>query len=266
MTEIVKALPTVRSSEEWIAYFEKNANELRPIPWELGVGTTGPELAIVTQSLRSWQLGESSDGLQLQAIAERYAKKIGDPHIVEMIALFTAEEQRHGATLGRFLDLAGVRRAGWDWGDAFFRVIRHALPRMEVWVTPVIMAEIHAMVYYNAIRKATPSPVLRAICEQLLADEVPHIRFQCERLATLHRHRSRFLRKLTMGFHRFLFAGITLAVWVGHRKAIRAGGYGFKKYWRAVWGKMQAAWRTMSPDGYSWTEQETPEPSVVAKV
>ncbi len=247
MSEITKKLATVRNSGEWIAYFEQNANELRPIPWESGAGVTADELAVIAPSLRAWQLGETSDGLHLLASARHYAQTIGDPEFVQAVALFIAEEQRHGGSLGRFLDLAGIPRARWDWGDAIFRAFRYCLPRMETWATPVVMVETHAMVYYNAIHKATKSPVLRAICEQILADEVPHIRFQCERLAILHRRRSKLLRQLTLVFHRFLFAGITLAVWFGHRKALRAGGYGFRKFWRAVWRKMHHAWENYVP-------------------
>ncbi len=60
---------------------------------------------------------------------------------------------------------------------------------MEIWTTPVIMVETLALVYYKAIQKATNSPVLRQLCQQILRDEVKHIRFQYERLAILHRNR-----------------------------------------------------------------------------
>ena len=112
--------------------------------------------------------------------------------------------------------------------------------------------------YYNAIRRATRSVVLRRICEQLLADEVPHIRFQCERLAILHRGRRPWLRTLTLAIHRFLFTGTTLAIWVGHRRALRAGGYGFLHFWRSAWDRMGHAWRMMAPEAYRWEEEFVP--------
>ncbi len=258
MAEGPDSLPPVRSSSEWVAYFDQNAAALRTIPWESGAGVTGAELSAIAASLRGWQLGETSDGSHLLAAARHYAAGIGDPDFLDAVRLFIAEEQRHGGNLGRFLDLAGVERAGSDWGDALFRAVRYALPRMEVWATPVVMVETHAMVYYNAVRRATRSPVLRAICEQILADEVAHIRFQCERLAILHRRRPRWLLKLTLGLHRPMFAGITVAVWCGHRRALRAGGYDFGRFWRAAWGKMRFAWRAMSPDAYSWLEGARP--------
>src|SRR5262249_50156550 len=129
---------------------------------------------------------------------------------------------------------------------------RYCLPSMEVWATPVVMVETHAMIYYNAIRKATGSAVLRCICGQILADEVAHIRFQCERLAILHRRRPRWLRALTMVLQRVLFAGITLAVWLGHGRALQAGGYTFRRFWSSTWRKMRYAWRMMAPRAYRY--------------
>ena len=242
--------PRITRSSEWIAHFENNAASQRPIPWELGAAVSSEELSAIAASLRAWQLGETSDGSHLMEAARHYAVSIGDPEFVDAVRLFIAEEQRHGANLGRFLDLAGVPRARSNWGDSLFRTIRYAVPRMETWVTPVVMVETHALIYYNALRRATRSPVLRAICGQILADEVTHIRFQCERVAILHRTRPAWLRRLTIGFQKLMFAGVTLAIWTGHRKALRAGGYDLALFWRAGWKKMNRAWRAMSPARY----------------
>ncbi len=242
----------VRTSAEWVAYFRHNAAHLLSLPWEAGVGATADELAPVLGSLRAWQLGETSDGRQLTASAERYAAETGDPDFVPAIAMFIAEEQRHGETLGRFLDLAGVPRKRWDWGDAIFRVFRHFLSRIESWAAVVLMVEVHAMVYYAAVRRATPSPLLRRICAQLLRDEVPHIRFQCERLATIRHTQSRVRRLLTAGVEWVLFAGVTVAIWAAHRGALRAGGLTFRRFWRSAWGRMAKAWRAADPRGYRW--------------
>lgn len=87
----------------------------------------------------------------------------------------------------------------------------------------------------------------RAICTQILADEVPHLRFQCERLAILLRCRSRPLLGLTMLGQRLGFLIVVLLVWVGHRQALRAGGYGWRRYWRAAWDRMNVCWRQMTP-------------------
>src|SRR4051794_20092422 len=181
----------VRTSIEWLAYFRANLAADPKVPWDRGAGVTPGELRAIARSLQAWQLGETSEGRHLRAAAARYAEAEGDPDFPAVADLFIGEEQRHGELLGQFLDRAGVGRRSRDWGDGLFRAARYCLTSMETWVTPVVMAEVLAMIYYNAIRRATGAPALRAICAQLLADEVPHVRFQCERLAILFRRRSR---------------------------------------------------------------------------
>jgi (E)-4-hydroxy-3-methyl-but-2-enyl pyrophosphate reductase len=242
----------VKSSAEWLDYFQANAKNQWDVSWNLGAGIASAELAEISDSLRGWQLGETSDGSHLLAASANYAAKVRDPLFVDVVRLFIAEEQRHGHHLGRFLDLAGIERAKSDWGDTLFRRIRYSVPSMEVWATPVVMVETHAMIYYDAIRRSSRSAVLRGICDQILRDEVEHIRFQCERLAILHRQRPGWLRALTKLAHRVLFAGITIAVWTGHRRAYRAGGYGFSRFWQAAWTRMRFAWRIMAPESYQW--------------
>jgi hypothetical protein len=244
------------NSARWTAYFRVNARDRLTVPWEAGAGATPEELAAIAGSLRAWQLGESSDGAHLLAAAQSYAGRVNDPEFLEAIRLFIAEEQRHGADLGRFLDLAGIPRKSRDWGDTFFRAIRYLVPRMEIWATPVVMVETHAMLYYRAIHDATGSPVLKQICTQILRDEMPHIRFQCERLSILHRRRPRPLYAVTMACHRVFFAATTLAVWLGHRRALRAGGYGFRRFWREAWSRMRQAWRMMDPRNYVWEKAD----------
>ena len=256
------ASPRVWTSEQWVEYFRKNYEGRLVVPWQSGAGVTGAELLQIAASLRGWQLGETSDGEHLMAVVRKYAARMKDPASVEAIRLFILEEQRHGEHLGRFLDLAGVPRAKSDWGDSLFRAARYFVPRMEVWVTPVVMVETHAMIYYNAIRLATRSHVLRQICRQILIDEVPHIRFQCERLAILHRHRHPFFRVITMAAHRLFFAVITMMIWIGHRSALRAGGYSFGRFWKTAWKKMNHAWSLMDPRHYTWASAPKPRKNV----
>jgi hypothetical protein len=244
-------LHALTTSVQWVAYFQANAENRLPVPWHEGAVVTAAELAAIVPSLRGWQLGETSDGAHLLASAAAYAARLRDPHFVDAVRLFIAEEQAHGESLGRFLDLAGVPRAKSDWGDSLFRAARYSFTSMEVWATPVAMVETHALIYYNALRRATRSGVLRTVCEQILLDEVPHIRFQCERLAILHGRRPRWLLAATMLLHRVLFTVITLLIWAGHRRALRAGGYTFRRFWRSAWGKMQHAWRMMNPRAYA---------------
>ncbi|HEV3294251.1 MAG TPA: hypothetical protein VG123_35150, partial [Streptosporangiaceae bacterium] len=131
---------------EWLVYFRANAARTRPVPWGCGAEVTAAELAGVGRSLQAWQLGETSDGRHLRAAAARYAARAGDADYPAVIELFIREEQRHGAMLGRFLDLTGLGRRTADWGDTLFRAARYWVTDIEVWTTPVVMVEVLAMV------------------------------------------------------------------------------------------------------------------------
>ncbi|MGW5441394.1 ferritin-like domain-containing protein [Nocardia asteroides] len=219
-------------------------------------------MAPLRRSLQAWQLGETSDGRHLAASADRFATATGDPAYRDVIDLFIREEQRHGALLGRVLDDAGIARRQADWGDTLFRRLRYSVTDIEVWTTPVVMVEVLAMVYYNAIRRATGSPVLRAVCAQILADEVPHVQLQCERLAVLLHSRSRARFRCTMLAHRILFLAVMVLVWVGHHRALRAGGYTWTHYRRAACAKMNRAWirnATSGPDQSRRVASATPK-------
>jgi hypothetical protein len=248
----------INTSQEWIEHFLVTERTERRFAWDKGAQITSQELAEIRDSLCAWQLGETSDGAHLMAAARLYAARVRDPQFIEAVRMFIREEQRHGENLGRFLDLAGVPRAKKDWGDSLFRAARYALRSMETWVTPVVMVETHALIYYNAIRLATKSPLLRDVCAQILADEVPHIRFQCQRIAILHRQRSPWMRQAILALHRPAFAGMTLTIWAAHRRALLAGGYDFKKYWQSAWQKMDTAWKMMPPEIYDWERATLP--------
>lgn len=245
----------VLTSAQWHEHYLKNASSLLEVPWDRGAEITADEKRAIGKSLSAWQLGETSDGRHLMKAAGRYAEQQDDPFFTEAVGLFIREEQRHGADLGRFLDLAGIPRVRRDWGDTLFRAFRYAIPSMEIWVTVVIMVETLALIYYRAVRDATGSKVLRRICDQILRDEVHHIRFQYERLAILLKRRPRWLLRAILRLHRVLFAGIALAVWAGHRRALTAGRFDFRTYWRSAWMRMSYAWRRMEPTRYQWQDE-----------
>lgn len=251
-----KPLVRVWTSEQWLAHFRSNAEIGKPIPWELGAGVTAEELAGIGRSLQAWQRGESSDGNHLRSVTTGYAEQSGDAVYPEVIELFIREEQRHSALMGRFLDLAGLGRVESDWGDRLFRGLRYRSRDLASWATPVIVVEVLALVYFDALRHATASPVLRVICGQILSDEVAHVRFQCERFALIFHQRSWLYRRRTLLWQRILFFSAVLAVWIGHRQTLRAGGYGWVRFWALAWKAMRRAWKLMRPNRYSWSDAE----------
>ena len=55
-------------------------------------------------------------------------------------------------------------------------------------------AEVLAIPYYTALRDATGSPLLRSICDRILAEETEHLRFQAFTFGRLASHRAALLR------------------------------------------------------------------------
>lgn len=246
----------LRSSQQWHQHFVHNTTSRAPIPWERGAELAASENTALAASLQAWQLGETSDGRHLLAAARRYADEQRDPLFLDAVRRFIAEEQRHGSDLGRYLDLAGIPRVARNWGDSIFRAFRYSLTNMEIWVTVVLMVETLALIFYRAVRDASGCVLLKAICNQILRDEVHHIRFQIERLAILHRQRGRRWLTVTLWIHRVLFTGVVLAVWVGHHRALKAGGFDFRRFWRSAWLRMGFAWLRMDPARYPWQNEQ----------
>src|SRR6202035_3199421 len=115
--------------------------------------------------------------------------------------------------------------------DFLFRRLRR-LAGLELIITVLVVAETVGKVYYHALRQATGSPLLRRLCDQLLRDEIMHLRFHAERLALLERGRAHWKRKMARFAHGLLFRAAALAVWGKHRRAFRAASLGFWDYWQ----------------------------------
>ncbi len=239
-------LVKLKTSSEWCDYFRYNEQSLIDIPWALGVDLSETERRAIASSLQEFQLGESSEGRHMITASTRYAEETGDADYVKAVRLFIGEEHRHAVDLGRAMDLAGIERVGKTWVDSAFRWLRRGVG-LEQSIVVVISAELIAMIYYAALRDATNSRVLHRICEQILQDEVEHIRFQCERLAMIRQHSSRWQVAMSHALHRAFFGVTCLVVWRRHRRALRAGGFGFLAFWRGARHEMHKAVRLMDP-------------------
>jgi hypothetical protein len=212
---------------------------------------TSDQKCAVASSVPEFQLGESSDGLRFIEMAEEYALRSGDVEYVRALKLFIREEQRHGRDLGKVLDAAGIERIKHSWSDAIFRWLRHRCG-LGLSIAVLVSAEIIAKIYYLAVQRATDSVVIRKLCDQILEDEVEHVRFQCERLAILRRSWPGILIGLTHAWHWFFMAGTCVVVWRKHRLLLRRGGYGFLSFCRAVFRELREAIGIMDPRSYSW--------------
>jgi hypothetical protein len=112
------------------------------------------------------------------------------------------------------------------------------------------MVEVVGQMFYRAVWSATRCPVLRRICAQLLRDEQMHVRFQCEQLARLRRRRPAWLLDCHRLIDRLVFTGAGLACWLAHRRVLRAGGYGWRRFWQVARRLLGRAEPLADPRGY----------------
>ena len=225
----------MRTSTEWLRYFESNARQLLDIPWDHGPELTDAEVTAVGPSIAEFQRGESGEGRHLIQYARAYGEHTGDGDYVPAVVLFIREEQRHARDLRRVLELHHIALARASFADAVFRRLRNVFGSLEVSIAVLITAELMAQVYYEALRQATGSTILRRLCEQILNDEARHVEFQAERLGMVRARHGAMRYLVTMSLQRSLFAGTSVVVWLVHRHALRRGGYPFSRFWTEAW-------------------------------
>lgn len=222
----------MQNSQEWVRHFRNNQDQDR-INWEQAPQIREHEKTALLYSLKAWQKGETSDGRHLRAAAARYATHINDPQYLTAIDLFIKEEQKHGANLGRYIDLLGEKRLSFDWGDQLFRWVRYFNQNLEIWTVTVIIVESAAQVFYQALKDGTPCLLLREICTDILMDEAHHIRFQQQRLIVLMQSSPSWSFLLRLALYRILHRWITKAIWLGHARAFIQGGVE-RKHFKAL--------------------------------
>lgn len=239
-TTINPVINSYKTSSEWLEYFQFNRQHLLSISWESSHRLNDIEKNNISNSIRSFQLGESSEGTNLLKAARVYAAVSGDTVYVEALKLFIAEEQRHAADLGRFMKQQGIALAKRHWTDSIFRKLRK-LANLELAIVVLLTAEIIALVYYDALGKATRSLILKQICQQILHDENHHVCFQSQQLGKLRQYRSKWQLGCLELFHRSFFGATLLLVWFDHKKVFRAGSYTLMSFFQSAWREFDRA-------------------------
>ena len=213
--------------EIWADWYGNWKGRQAEIPWQQHKALTMAERLAIQDSIAEFQLGESSDGKLFFAAAVGYAGKSGDASFAEAIRDFIREENRHSEMLGRFMDLEGISRIKHSRVDGIFRRIRHMASHV-VSHRILVTAEFIAVPYYRALSKATCSPVLNAICKQILEDEARHIAFQAAAIRALSSGGT-VKKSLHHSFSRLLLEIALDVVWWNHSDVMRRGGYTFGK-------------------------------------
>jgi hypothetical protein len=236
-------------------YFRVNFdNVLRDVP---GGTITAAERRRIARSIQGFQLGEASEGRNLQRLADIHGERTGDPHYLEAIRFLIREENRHSAYLKRFMEEQGIPVVTHCATDGIFRVLRR-LMGIETSIRTLVTAEIIALTYYACLAEATGHPGLKAICSRVLDEEREHVKFQMHTVQSIAVGKTRVRRAVADAAHAVLMAGTIVAVWFEHRPVLEAS-YNFAGFAKTVWsdfaGGLKAGWksasRALSPKTFS---------------
>jgi hypothetical protein len=220
--------------DRWLAFFSSRRERIVDLPWDEEAPLEPAVRARIARSIATFQLGESSDGHHLRAAAARFGARHGTPELASITPLFIGEENLHAALLAAFMKRHELPFLSAEWSDGIFRVLRKA-GGFEGTIAVLLVAELIAIPYYGALAAATPSPVLRAICATIVADEISHVTYESRLLEAIRARRSAPARALSRALHGVLYAGALAVVYRSHRAVLRAGGLGARGFWRAGW-------------------------------
>ncbi|HLM97884.1 MAG TPA: ferritin-like domain-containing protein [Bryobacteraceae bacterium] len=216
--------------ELWRRHFLQNRGGMPTLPWAEPQRLTAAERRLVARSIQQFQLGEFARGRGFMRRASAHPILGSDPQWLPALQLFIAEEQEHSNILGRYLDREGIPRLEGHWLDGMFRRLRK-LAGLELCAAVLVTAETLAIPFYQALRDATHSPLLRAICVRILCDEAAHLKFQALTLGLIRHPLGKRARAIRSLGHAVLFHGTALLLWQEHRRVFRAAGWSFHRFW-----------------------------------
>jgi hypothetical protein len=213
----------------WYEHFREQRERLNDLPWQDSYRLSPVERRAVARSIQQFQLGEWARGRGFVRRAKAHPAFADDRWFVPALELFIAEEQEHSGILGRFLDQQQIPRLNNDLVDGVFRRIRK-LAGLEACATVLVTAEILAIPFYQALRDATRSRLLRAICVRILCDESAHLNYQALTIGSIQRSLSARERAMRKFVHVVLFRSTAFLLWRQHRAVFRAAGWDFDRY------------------------------------
>jgi len=255
MTSVAQSAPVATATcyERWHRHFFENHKDAARLPWGDACFLNADESQLVRSAVQQFQLGEFARGRGLMRRASLCGALAADPWFLPTLALFIEEEQRHSAILGRFLDRENIPRLKSHWIDGVFRRLRK-LAGLEICLTTLVTAEVLAIPFYQALRDATRSPLLRSICVAILSDEAAHLNFQALTIGLVRRPLSMKARTIGAFRHAVLFHGTALLLWQQHRGVFRAARWNFGRFWassRKIFARLEQQVRRIALDSSS---------------
>jgi hypothetical protein len=216
----------------WLDHFEYHAGRRCVLPEGRPDDLTPYEHRLIAASLGTFQREAQANGPSLVAAARRYEREHDVAPLAHIVELLVAEEQHHAALLGAFMDEHGVPQKRHDWTDRVARQV-HSLAGFELQIATLVSAKLIGKVCYRALEGATGCRQLQTLCRILVADELAHVGFESDLLRALHAEKAPLARTALAAAHRMLFTNASVAVWLDHRRMLRAAGYGMRGFVQA---------------------------------
>jgi hypothetical protein len=204
------------------------------LPWHDAYRLSAAERRLVARSIQQFQLGEWAHGRGLVRRASSHSVFTTDSRFLPTLELFIAEEQGHSRILGQFLDREGIPQLASHWLDRIFRRLRK-LAGLEVCATVLVTAEVLAIPFYQALRDATRSPLLRSICMRILCDEAAHLNYQALTLGLIRRPLSARALAIRSFLHCTLFRCTAVLLWQQHHRLFRFAGWDPHRFWNEAY-------------------------------
>ena len=208
----------------WLEYFEWNSEEPDTFPWQARESLSDADKARIGPSLAAFQLGENSEGTALLRFSREYGARMGFAALPLITAFFVKEERNHSELLGRFMDKHGIARKSSDWTDSVFRLLRKPFG-FEVSLSVLITAELIALVYYRALRDATSSRLLKALCNKILEDEKAHVEYEASLIRFAQASAGGARARVWRMSHAVLFGATVGVVFKEHKAVLQGGGF-----------------------------------------
>ena len=143
--------------------------------------------------------------------------------------LFIREEQRHAALMAGILTRLNAPLLTSDWTDNCFVFMRH-MSGLHIELLVVLLPEMIARVYFEALRRGFSNPAMHAVFAQIVRDERGHLAFHADYLNNAFAQMS-FPRRIAVQMAwRLVYRVVCLIVYVDHGPLLRAVGMPAKKF------------------------------------